>query len=127
MKKRLETLTIMKNEQERPDTETEKLKADIARMDGEIHKLMDKLADADEVLFDYIQKRVKELHARKSETEDKLNTRERKKKAIDTSPLAEPLAHWDELTVDEKHDVAVTIIDNIRVSDETGVDISFSI
>ena len=127
MKKRLETLTIMKNEQERPDNETEKLKADIARMDGEIHKLMDKLADADEVLFDYIQKRVKELHARKSETEDKLNTRERKKKAIDTSPLAEPLAHWDELTVDEKHDVAVKIIDNIKVSDETGVDISFSI
>lgn len=88
---------------------------------------MDKLADADEVLFDYIQKLVKELHARKAETEDKLNAREHKKKAIDTSPLAEPLAHWDKLTVDEKHDVTVTIIDNIRVSDETGVDISFGI
>ena len=127
MKKRLETLTIMKNEQERPDTETENLKADIARMESEIRKLMDKLADADEVLFDYIQKRIKELHARKSDVEDKLNSRERRKKSIDTSPLAEPLAHWDELTVDEKHDVAVTMIDNIKVSDETGVDISFSI
>ena len=41
-------------------------------------------------------------------------------------PLAEPLGHWEDLTVDEKHEVAVTMIDAIYVSDETGVDIKFS-
>ena len=87
---------------------------------------MDKLADADDVLFDYIQKRIKELHSKKSEFEDKLNTRERRK-TIDTSPLSEPLNRWDELTIHEKHEVAVTMIDVIYVSDDMGVDIQFSI
>ena len=59
--------------------------------------------------------------------ENRLAARERKIKAVDTSPLSEPLAKWNELTVQEKHDVAVTMIEVIRVSDETGVDIQFSI
>ena len=127
MNDRLHHLTVAKHEQEKPDTETEAIKADIARSDNEIRKLMDRLAEADEILFDYIQKRIKELHSRKSELEDKLNTRERRRKAIDTSPLSEPLARWSELTTEEKHEVAVTMIDSIRISDETGVDIQFSI
>lgn len=127
MRERLNCLIIAKNEQQKPDTETEAIKADIARSDNEIRKLMDKLAEADEVLFDYIQKRIKELHGRKSDLEDRLNTRERRRKTIDASPLSEPLNRWDKLSIDEKHEVAVTMIDVIKVSDETGVDIQFSL
>lgn len=127
MQERLNTLIIAKHEQQKPDSEIENIKSEIIRTDNEIRKLMDKLADADEVLFDYIQKRVKEFHSKKSELEDKLNTRERRKKMIDTSPLSEPLNRWNELTINEKHEVAVTMIDVINVSDETGVDIRFSI
>ena len=127
MIERLNNLVIAKNEQQKPDTETEIIKSEIVRIESEIRKLMDKLADADDVLFDYIQKRIKELHSKKSELEDKINTRERRKKTIDTSPLSEPLSRWNELTIHEKHEVAVTMIDVIYVSDDMGVDIQFSI
>lgn len=127
MKDRIKSLTITKNSRKKSDTETENLKSEIIRADTEIRQLMDKLADADKVLFDYIQKRITELHNKKSELENKLNTRERKNKTVDVQPLSEPLQRWGELSVDEKHEVAVTMIDAIYVSDETGVDIKFSI
>ena len=127
MKNRIKSLTITKSKRKKSDTETENLKSEIIRADTEIRQLMDKLADADKVLFDYIQKRITELHSKKSELENKLNTRERKNKTVDVQPLTEPLQRWDELSVDEKHEVAVTMIDAIYVSDETGVDIKFSI
>lgn len=127
MKERIKTLEIAKKKRSKPNAETDKINAKILRLDDEIHKLMDKLSEADEVLFDYIQKRIKELHNKKSELEEKLRQRERKHKEIDTSPLADPLSRWDELTVQEKHDVAVTMIDVVKISDETGIDIRFSI
>lgn len=127
MKERIKTLEIAKKKRSKPNAETDKINAEILRLDDEIRKLMDKLSEADEVLFDYIQKRIKELHNRKSEFEKKLRQRERKHKEIDTSPLADPLSRWDELTVQEKHDVAVTMIDVVKISDETGIDIRFSI
>ena len=127
MKNRIKSLTITRKKRKKSDTEADNLKSEIIRADTEIRQLMDKLADADKVLFYYIQKRISELHGKKSEFENKLNTRERKTKSVDVQPLAEPLQRWNELTVDEKHEVAVTMIDAIYVSDETGIDIKFSI
>ncbi|MBR6069512.1 MAG: hypothetical protein IKP78_02835 [Ruminococcus sp.] len=96
--------------------EVESVKADILRHDTEIRSLMDRMAEADDVLFAYIQQRIKELHSRKSELERKLQTKARKRKAIDTKPLVEPLAMWDTLTVQEKHDVAAEMIEVIYIS-----------
>ena len=127
MRDRIESLVIAKTTPEIPDAETESLKADILRIDDEIHKLMDKLADADEILFDYIQQRVKVLHEQKSGLERKLQTKTRKRKAIDTTPLEEPMSRWDSLTMQEKHDLAVSMIEVIYISDEKGIEIKFSI
>ena len=127
MKERLESLVIAKAEQQKPDAEAESIRAEIIRLDDEIRKLMDKLADADNVLFGYIQDRVNVLHSKKSELEEKLRAKVRKHKEIDTAPLADPMGRWDTLTVDEKHALAVTMIDVVYVSDEYGVDIQFSI
>ncbi len=88
---------------------------------------MEKLADADSVLFDYIQKCVTALHEQKSELERKLQTKARKRRAVDTAPLEEPLKVWDTLTMQEKHDIAVMMIDVVYVSDENGVEAVFSI
>ena len=88
---------------------------------------MDKLADADSILFGYIQDRVNVLHSRKSELEEKLRSKTRKHKDIDTAPLADPMDRCDSLTVEEKHALAVTMIDVVYVSDEYGIDIQFSI
>lgn len=127
MKERLESLVIAKAEQAKPDVESESIKAEIIRIDDEIRKLMDKLADANDVLFGYIQDRVNALHSKKSDWEEKLRTKVRKHKEIDTTPLANPMARWDELSIAEKHALAVTMIDVVYVSDEDGVDIRFSI
>jgi DNA invertase Pin-like site-specific DNA recombinase len=127
MKERLENLEIAKTEKSKPDIETESLKADMIRADEEIRELMDKLAKADEVLFGYIQERVRVLHSAKSELDEKLRTKMRKHKEIDSAPLADPMSRWDSLTVHEKHELASAMIDVVYVSDETGVDIRFSI
>jgi len=127
MKERLENLVIAKAKQTKPDAEAESIKAEIIRIDDEIRKLLDKLADADNVLFGYIQSRVNALHSKKSDWEEKLRTKARKHKEIDTSPLTDPMARWDKLSIAEKHDLAVTMIDVVYVSDEYGIDIRFSI
>jgi hypothetical protein len=88
---------------------------------------MDKLVDADDVLFKYIQYKISKLHEQKSELEKKLQTKSRKRKAIDTKPLEEPMSHWGELTVHEKHNLAMMMIDVVYVSDENGVEVVFSI
>ena len=96
---------------EAPDMETESIKGDILKLDTGIRSLMDRMAEADDVVFAYIQQRIKELHSKKAELERKLQTKIRKRRAIDTKPLQEPLSKWDELTAQEKHDVAAEMIE----------------
>lgn len=116
MKARIASLEIAHKQKEAPDTEVESVKAGILRIDTEIRSLMDRMADADDVVFDYIQQRIKELHARKSEMERQLQTKVRRRRQIDTKPLAEPMALWDKLTVQEKHDFAAEIIETVYIS-----------
>ena len=63
----------------------------------------------------------------KSKLENKLQTKCRKHKAIDTKPLKEPLKNWDSLTIEAKHEVAVMMIDAVYVSDEDGIHVQFCI
>ena len=88
-------------------------------------KLIDRLIDADDVLFGYIQEKISELHAKKNEYEKQLLLIERKVKKIDTKPLLEPLNRWDELTMEEKNALAKVMIDRIDVTDEEGIKIHF--
>ncbi len=84
------------------------------------------MPDADNVLFEYIQSRISELHTAKQEYENKLLSVERKVKKIDTAPLIDPLNRWNELTIEEQNTVARTMIEKVLISDETGIDIHFS-
>lgn len=127
MQRRVKRLEIAKKKRKRPNAEIEKTKAEIIRIDDEISKLMDKLADADKTLFEYIQERISTLHSRKAACQQTLFARERKYNEVDTAPLSEPLARWEELSIQEKHDVAAAMIEVIYVSDETGIEIKFSI
>lgn len=127
MRKRIKQLNIEKHEASKPDAEMERIQIEIIRIDSEIQKLMEKLADADTVLFDYIQNRVTALHEQKSELDKKMQTMIRKRKAIDTKPLEEPMKQWNTLTVQEKHELAVAMIEVVRISDETGIEVKFCI
>ncbi len=126
MKKHLEKLTIAKTVKHEPDTETESIKAKIIRIDGEIRNLMDKALLADGEFFRLINSRVNELHARKSELELELQSKARKHKEIDTAPLADPMSRWDALSIEEKHTLAVTMINAVYVSNEGKVSVIFS-
>lgn len=42
-------------------------------------------------------------------------------------PLIRPMSRWDELSTYEKHQIAVTMLDVVYVSDEDGIDIRFCI
>ena len=88
-------------------------------------KLIDRLIDADDVLFGYIQEKISELHAKKNEYEKQLLLIERKVKKIDTKPLLEPLNRWDELTMEEKNALAKVMIERIDITDEEGIKIHF--
>ena len=116
MRQRISELEIAHKQKQVPDMEVESVKADILKIDTEIRSLMDRMAEADDVVFEYIQKRIKELHSRKSDLERKLQSKARKHKAIDTKPLTEPLAVWDSLTVQEKHDIAAEMIEVVYLS-----------
>lgn len=87
MKNRLANLVIAKHEANKPDAAETSVKIDILRLDDEIRKLLDKLADADTILFDYIQKRVSDLHKKKSELEEKLRSHSRKQKRLTPNRL----------------------------------------
>lgn len=125
---RMKQLEIVKKQKDALDMETESMKADILRIDDEIRSLMDRMAQADDVVFDYIQKRIKELHTKKSELERKLQTKARKNKAVDIKPLAQPLSRWEKLSVQDKHDIAAEMIDVIYISHHCGeIEIYFCI
>ena len=128
MTMRMNELEITCKQKESPDSETESIKTDILKLDTEIRSLMDRMAEADDVVFAYIQQRIKELHAKKSELERKLQTKARKHKTIDTKPLAEPLAVWDTLSVQEKHDIAAEMIEVVYISHNSNeIEIVFGI
>ena len=127
MQERINSLIIAETQKNAPCSETEGIKVEIIRVESEIRELMDKLAKADEVLFAYIQDRIKLLHSKKSDFEEKLRNKARKHKEIDTSPLVDPMSRWETLTIEEKYALASIMIDVVYVSDNDGVEIVFSI
>lgn len=129
MKQRLEDLTIAKTKKREPDAATESLKMEIVRVEEQIQKWMDKAEDeaaGGEFLRRAINK-INELGEMKANLELELRSKARKKKEIDTAPLADPMSRWDTLSIEEKHTLAATMINVVYVSDETGIDIDFSI
>lgn len=125
MKEHLEAFEIARKADKKPSTEVEKLRSEILKIEAETSKLMEKLADADEVLFGYIQDRIGKLHSTKNELEKKLMLVDRRVKKIDTKPLLDPLNRWNTLTVEEKNNLARMMIEKIYISTEKGVDIHY--
>ena len=126
MKAHIAEFEVTKNSIRNKSSEAEKIRAELLRIETDSKKLIDRLIDADDVLFGYIQDKISELHAKKNEYEKQLLTIERKVKRIDTKPILDPLNRWDELTIEEKNALAKVMIDRIDVTDEDGINIHFS-
>lgn len=126
MKEHIEEYEISKKEKKQISTEEDKVRAEILKIDTEIAKLMEKVADADTVLFKFIQDRITLLSSNKNEYEKSLMLMERKVKRVSTKPLLDPLNKWDTLTMEEKNQLAKMVIDKIYLSKENGIEIQFS-
>lgn len=126
MREHISEFEVKSTKKEKPSTEAEKIKTEILKIDAECSKLMEKLADADNVLFSYIQDRINLLHKNKNELEKNLLTIERRVKKVDTKPLIDPLNRWDELDITEQNRIARLMIEKVFVSDKSGIEICFS-
>lgn len=126
MREHISEFEVAKNSSTGKSSEAEKIKAELLRIETDTKKLIDRLIDADDVLFGYIQDRISELHAKKNEYERQLLLIERKVKKIDTKPLIEPLNRWDELSMEEKNALAKVMINRVDITDEEGLKIHFS-
>lgn len=126
MKEHISEFEVAKNSSANKSSEAERIKAELLRIETDTKKLIDRLIDADDVLFGYIQDRISELHAKKNEYEKQLLLIERRVKKIDTKPLIEPLNRWDELSMEEKNALAKVMINRVDITDEEGLKIHFS-
>ena len=126
MREHIAEFEVTKNSRESRSSEAEKIKAELLRIETDTKKLIDRLVDADDVLFGYIQSKIRELHAKKNEYEKQLLLIERRVKKIDTKPLVEPLNRWDDLSMEEKNALAKVMINRVDITDEEGIKIHFS-
>jgi hypothetical protein len=129
MREKLESMEIAKSQRAKPNTEIETMKREVIRLEEEINKWLDKLADdSDEDAFTKrVKVKVNALDNKKSEFERKLHGLMRKNKVVDTEPLIDPISRWDALSVEDKNKVAKTMIEVIYLCNESGIDVRFSI
>ena len=126
MREHIAEFEVAKNSRKSRSSEAEKIKAELLRIETDTKKLIDRLVEADDVLFGYIQNKISELHAKKNEYEKQLLLIERRVKKIDTKPLIEPLNRWNELSMEEKNALAKVMINRVDITDEEGIKIHFS-
>ena len=81
---------------------------------------------ANDEVFGIIQNKITKLSEQKEKLEQELHSL-KVNKPVDTSPLVEPMSRWDSLTMEEKHIIALQVIDAILISDEKGIDIKYAI
>jgi phage-related minor tail protein len=108
MKEKLESMEIAKSQKANPNAELEMMKREIIRLEEEINKWIDKLADdSDEDAFTKrVKAKVNALDDKKAELERKLHALIRKNRVVDTEPLLDPISRWDALSVEDKNKVA---------------------
>ena len=120
--------TLSNTQRKIEDPKIHELNIKIEQLSQEIEKLLDKIADANETLTDYINRRVSELDSqingyRKQLSE--LSPLENLEKN-NTSELRNYMEHWDELSFDDKRIVVDQLISVIKAT-ENGCDITWKI
>lgn len=93
----------------------------LERVTSEIEKLMDKVADADELMMEYINRRIHELDAKKKafrQELQELSSLENQNKC-DLTELRDYISHWKELVFDDKRAVVDQLIVRISATEDT--------
>lgn len=111
LNKRLEILRDKKNMQRSQYVEVENLKAELSEIETKISNLINDLSLANEVLTDYINARVKELHNRKAEIIYKLKNNFERARTIEL-----PESDFSSLTFEKKKEIAKAMIKKISLT-----------
>ena len=97
------------------------LKLKLTQVQSEIEALLDKLAQADGVLTDYIAGRIKELDAQKTACQNELRELVPSEKQAEQSlgQITDYMSHWDDLTIEDKLAVVDVLIAKISATEDT--------
>lgn len=117
--KEIDSLSAQSRTRENP--KIHELNIKIETLSEEIGKLLDKIADANDVLMDYINKRVKELDAQIKVYRQQISELSPLQNAekIDTNKLRNYMDHWEELTLDDKRSVVDQMIVVIKATEDS--------
>ena len=117
--KEFETLTQPQTNHENP--KIHEINVKLEQISAEIDKLVSKVSDANDVLMEYINKRIKELDAQASvyrQQLSELSPLENSEKP-DVEQLKDYMTHWDELDIDSKREVVDYLILEIKATEDS--------
>ncbi len=92
-------------------------------LETEIEKLVDKVSEANNVLLEYINKRISELDNEKREIERQITS---KQLTDDNTDILELSKIWEEPNFENKKLIAQSLIDDVRIVDNN-IDIIWKI
>lgn len=100
-----------------------KLQEKVFKLENQIENLVEKIANANEVSMEYINKKISQLHKEKQELLNKM-LGNAISTDIDFDALRNDLNEWENLSLDKKKIVAKLMIKTVNVSDE-GIEIEW--
>lgn len=109
--------TLTKQKQESIDLQTIKIKKRIEEIDSEIDALLDKIAQANGTVIEYINRRVSSLDAEKKELYAE-SVQFNKSDGYSLEEITDYLKQWDSLTMSDKLTVVDSLIESIYASQE---------
>lgn len=116
-KKLAQFRTLSPSDRDMPSAEHNELEIELAEIDKEIKALLEKVRNSDNALFRYINERISALDKRKADIGERIRELD-KKKDIPADEIDFHLKMWDELSFDDKRQVADTLIRVIYATDQ---------
>jgi len=122
MKNHVKQFEVLAQSQKRSENpRTHEISVKIEQIQQEIDKLLDKVASANEILMEYINKKIVELDAQATTYRHELAELSPLDNAPQTSvkQIKNCMEHWDDLSFDDKRAVVDQLIVKIKITEDT--------
>ena len=122
MTERLQQFETLRAPREQPEApRIHEISVKLEQINAEIVKLMDKVADADALMMEYINRRIHELDAQANNLRQELKELSplENQNRYDLTELRDYMSHWEELSFDDKRAVVDQLIVRISATEDT--------
>ena len=120
MKEEMKNLEYLSDEKEnQKSSNCSKYELRLTELDQEADALMDRLAAANDTLFDYINKRIETIEQEKRDIRRKINEETSKNKATELNRITDFIEKWSELDIHDKQSVVDVLIARIEIGEGT--------